>query len=215
MPRRHRQNTRSRTATAKVLAVRFNINIWGFCCVIVPAVALAIGATWAFVGAEDRSTTARKLARQAALDASDQQELSDLRTRVLEQDQAAADQKAAYDSDLADAVARDANDARELKKQLDDQIAKNKQLNDALAIATKETVSIKVPTGQARMIGDNSVAVGVQSIGENYAIVQLGDYPTLRMYPGESRAIQVGDRSWAVTLMKIEASSCVFAVRKD
>ncbi len=198
--------------------MRFNVTIWSILCILAPAVALSVAATWAFIGADERSVSgaiATKLSQQAALDASEQQELSDLRTEVAEQDQAAADQKAIGDKEIAGAESRVAESVQQLKSQLKDEQAKNKQLSDALAVATKQTVSIRVPAGQARFIGDNSVAVGVESISDSFATIQLGDYPVVNMIPGESRAIQVGDKNYVVTLMRIESSACTFAIRKE
>jgi len=157
---------------------------------------------------------ATKVANEAALEASDRQELSDLRTKLADQEQSAAGQKAESEKEIADAESEDAQSARQLKDRLKSADAKNKKLTEALAAATANSISITVPTGEARFIADRHVAVGVESVSDAFATVRIGDYPSIDMYPGESRSVQLGDKSFVVTLMKIEATGCVFAVRK-
>jgi hypothetical protein len=196
---------------------KFNATIGGMVCVVGPIVVLSIIATWTLLSASERKVTdaiAPKVAGEAALDASERQELTDLRTKVAEQEQSAAEQNAAYEKEVADAESEEAASARQLKDRLKSARAKNKKLTDALAAVTANSTSITVPTGEARFIADKRVAVGVESVSDTFATVRIGDYSSIDMYPGESRAVQLGDKSFVVTLMRIEATGCVFAVRK-
>jgi hypothetical protein len=196
---------------------KFDGTVGGMLCFTGLIVALSVGATWAFLRASEWNVSdaiASDLSKNAALDASDRQELSDLRTKVAEQEQAAAEEKAAYEKEIADADSEDAESVDQLKKRLSGAQARNKKLSDALAALTSDTNSIKVPTGEARFIADDHVAVGVESVSVSFATVKIGDYSSIDMYPGESRAVQLGDKNFVVTLMKIETTGCVFAVRK-
>lgn len=195
----------------------FDVSIGGMICLIGPIVVLSVVGTWAFLKASEwnvSSAIATKLSNEAALDASERQELSDLRTKVAEQEQSAASEKAAYEKEVADVESGDAKSVGQLKDRLKSVEAKNKKLTDALAAVTADSISIKVPTGEARFIADKRVAVGVESVSVSFATVRIGDYSSIDMYPGESRSVQLGEKSFVVTLMKIEATGCVFAVRK-
>ena len=186
-------------------------------CIVGPIVVLSIVATWTWLSASERKVSeaiATKVVGEAALEASERQELTDLRTKVAEQEQSAAEQKAASEKEVAGAESEEVESARQLKDRLKSMEAKNKKLIDALAAVTADSISIKVPAGEARFIADKGVAVGVESVSDTFATVRIGDYSSIDMYPGESRAVQLGDKSFVVTLMKIEATGCVFAVRK-
>jgi hypothetical protein len=200
-----------------ILNKKFDATIGGMICLVGPIVVLSVVGTWAFLKASEWNVSgaiATKLSNEAALDASERQELTDLRTKVAEQQQNAAEQKAAYEKEVADAKSEGAESARQLQDRLNSLAAKNKKLIDALAAVTVDSTSIRVPTGEARFIADKTVAVGVESVSDTFATVRIGDYSSIDMYPGESRAVQLGDKSFVVTLTKIEATGCVFAVRK-
>jgi hypothetical protein len=196
---------------------KFNATIGGMLCVVGPIVVLSIVATWTLLSASERQASeaiAAKVTGEAALDASERQELSDLRTKVAAEEQNAAEQKAAAEKEVADAESGEVESARQLKDRLKSALARNKKLTDALAAVTADSISIKVPTGEARFIADKRVAVGVESVSVSFATVRIGDYGSIDMYPGESRAVQFGDKNFVVTLMRVEATGCVFAVRK-
>jgi len=199
------------------LGEKFDVSLWGVLCFIGLVVVLSVAATLTIAGADERNVSnaiATKLSKEAALDASERQELSDLRTKVAEETQAAAGEKAASEKEIADARAEAAEETDRLKDELHIVQAENKKLRDTLAAVAADSVSITVPTGQARLIADEKVAVGVVSVSGSFATVRLGDYSNIDMYPGESRGVQVGDENFVVTLMKIDDKGCVFAVRK-
>jgi hypothetical protein len=186
-------------------------------CVIGLTAALSVAATWALMGVDEGKVSdavATKLSQDAAVDAGDRQELSGLRTKVADEERDAAEEKAASEKEVADAESGEIESARQLKDRLKIAEAKNKKLSDTLSAVTADSISIKVPAGEARFIADERVAVGVESVSVSFATVRIGDYGSIDMYPGESRAVQLGDKSFVVTLMKVEATSCVFAVRK-
>jgi hypothetical protein len=196
---------------------KFDVTLGGLICLLAPIVAISVGGTWAFLKASEWSMSAAiatKLSHQAALNASDWQELTDLRTKVAELEQTAADQKSLYERELADAQSEGKQSADQLKDRLKSVEDRNKKLTDALAAMTGDSTSIKVPTGEARFIADKRVAVGVESVSVSFATVRIGDYSSINMFPGESRSVQLGDNSFVVTLMKIDTKGCVFAVRK-
>jgi hypothetical protein len=196
---------------------KFDATIGGMLCVVGPIVVLSVVATWTLLSASERQASeaiATKVTGEAALDASERQELSDLRTKVVEEEQSAAEQKASSEKEVAAAESGEVESARQLKDRLKSALARNKKLTDALAAVTADSISIKVPTGEARFIADQRVAVGVESVSVSFATVRIGDYGSIDMYPGESRAVQLGDKNFVVTLMRVEATGCVFAVRK-
>src|SRR3954466_5515614 len=154
-------------------------------CFIGLVAACSVAATWALMGADERKVSgaiATKLSQEAALDASEQQELSDLRTKVAEREQIAASEKAEYEKDVADAESEGAESVDQLKDRLKSARAKNKKLTDALAAVTADTISISVPTGEARFIADKRVAIGVESVSVSFATVRIGDYGSIDMY---------------------------------
>jgi uncharacterized protein YdaT len=186
-------------------------------CVIGLTAALSVAATWALMGVDEGKVSdavATKLSQEAAAEASDRQELSDLRTKTAVEERDATEEKAASEKEVANAESGEVKSVRELKDRLKIADVKNKKLSEALAALTADSISIKVPTGEARFIADERVAVGVESVSVSFATVRIGDYDSIDMYPGESRAVQLGDKSFVVTLMRIEATGCVFAVRK-
>jgi hypothetical protein len=213
----HRLLTFAKARSMK-LNEKFNATIGGMLCVVGPIVALSIVATWALLSASEWKATeaiGTKIANEAAQDASDRQELSDLQAKVAEEEQNAVEQKAASEKEVADIESGEAESARQFKDRLTSARAKNKKLTEALTAVTADSISIKVPIGEARFIADKRVAVGVESVSVSFATVRIGDYGSIDMYPGESRAVQLGDKSFVVTLMRVEATGCVFAVRKS
>src|SRR4051794_41158589 len=110
---------------------KLNVTIAGMLCVVGPVVALAVVATWAYLSAREWQVTEvieTKVSNEAAFDASERQELSDLRTRLSEEEQNAAEQKSAYEKEVADAESDGAESARQLKDRLESAQAKNKKL---------------------------------------------------------------------------------------
>jgi hypothetical protein len=196
---------------------KFDVSLWGVLGFIGLVVVVSVVATLTIAGAEERSAStaiATKLTKDVGLDVSERQELVDLRTKVEEDAQAAAGEKADAEKEAADAQAAAAEETDQLKDELSSAQAENKKLTDTLAAVTADSISITVPTGQARFIDEKRVAVGVISVSGSFATVRLGDYSNIDMYPGESRGVQVGDKNFVVTLMKIDDKGCVFAVRK-
>jgi hypothetical protein len=197
---------------------KLDVSLWSVLGFIGLVVVLSVAATLTIAGTEERSAStaiATKLTKDVGLDVSERQELVDLRTKVEEDAQAAAGEKAEAEKEAADAQAEAAEETHQLRAELSDARAENKKLSDTLAALTADSISITVPMGQARFIAEKRVAVGVISVSGSFATVQLGDYNSINMSPGESRGVQVGDKNFVVTLMKIEATGCVFAVRKS
>jgi hypothetical protein len=197
---------------------KLDVSLWSVLGFIGLVVVLSVAATLTIAGTEERSAStaiATKFTKDVGLDVSERQELVDLRTKVEEDAQAAAGEKAEAEKEAADAQAEAAEETHQLRAELSDARAENKKLSDTLAALTADSISITVPTGQARFIAEKRVAVGVISVSGSFATVQLGDYNSINMSPGELRGVQVGDKNFVVTLMKIEATGCVFAVRKS
>src|SRR5689334_24734190 len=93
----------SEQACAVKLNEKFDVSLWSVLCFIGLVVVLSVAATLTIAGADERNVSdaiATKLSKEAALDASERQELSDLRTKVADDAQAVADEKAATEREV-------------------------------------------------------------------------------------------------------------------
>lgn len=218
---------------------KFEATLWGVLCVIGATSVVIGGAVWTISrtiqsdeldgyrkakewNVKEAIEEITKVSTQAKLDSKDRNELLQLRTQVASHEKTMIELKSDHLSEFnklntehKQIVAEMEAKHMEMKKSFTEKIENltklNGELQSALNAIVKESDSIKVAKGEAQFIIPNTIAVGVENTYGNFATVNIGKTSISSMSPADSHMINLGTKTYLVTLMKIDEDSCTFS----
>ncbi|MEM9914787.1 MAG: hypothetical protein AAF911_07495 [Planctomycetota bacterium] len=198
-----------------------DLTVWNILCVIGSVIVVAVGATWALSrtiqsdelegyrtaqdwNVKEAISEIKELSEQAKLNSGERKELFAIRNEVIEYKQTIFELTEKYEAEtirLADEINTLTIHSDQLQKTL-----------DTLLI---ESDSIEILEGEARFLIPNTFSIGVENTFGSFASVRFGDNQSTLTYPGEKHRVNLGNKHYIVTLMKITDNSCIFAFNES